>query len=79
MWLAWAPRSRLEPFVTLARTVREHRERIEAAFDTGASNGLAESTNTRACAKGGGAGGRPREALRTKNLRQVGAKHTNRN
>jgi len=47
MWLAWAPRSRLEPFVTLARTVREHRERIEAAFDTGASNGLAESTNTR--------------------------------
>ena len=47
MWLAWAPRSRLEPFVKLAKTVREHRERIEAAFDTGASNGLAESTNTR--------------------------------
>jgi len=47
MWLAWAPRSRLGPFVKLARTVREHRERIEAAFDTGASNGLAESTNTR--------------------------------
>ena len=45
--LAWAPRSRLEPFVKLAGTVREHRERIEAAFATGASNGLAESTNTR--------------------------------
>ena len=47
MWLSWAPRSRLEPFVKLAKTVREHRERIEAAFDTGASNALAESTNTR--------------------------------
>jgi transposase len=47
MWLSWAPRSRLEPSVKLAKTVRGHRERIEAAFDTGASNGLAESTNTR--------------------------------
>jgi transposase len=47
MWLSWAPRSRLDPFVKLAKTVREHRERIEAAFATGASNGLAESTNTR--------------------------------
>jgi transposase len=46
-WLSWAARSRLEPFVKLAKSVREHRERIEAAFDTGASNGLAESTDTR--------------------------------
>jgi transposase len=46
-WLSWAARSRLEPFVKLANSVRAHRERIEAAFDTGASNGLAESTNTR--------------------------------
>ena len=35
------------PFVKLAKTVRAHRDRIEAAFDTDASNGLAESTNTR--------------------------------
>jgi hypothetical protein len=46
-WISWAARSRLEPFVKLANSVRAHRERIEAAFDICASNGLAESTNTR--------------------------------
>ena len=46
-WISWATRSRLAPFVKLAKTVREHRERIEASFDTGASNAVTESANCR--------------------------------
>jgi hypothetical protein len=37
-WLAWASRSRLEPFVRLARTIRRHRDGILAAIRLGLSN-----------------------------------------
>ena len=37
-WLAWASRSRLRPFVRLARTLREHRDGILAAIRLGLSN-----------------------------------------
>jgi transposase len=46
-WLAWASRSRLQPFVELARRIRRHRPAIDAALDHGLSNGLVESTNTK--------------------------------
>jgi transposase len=38
-WLAWASRSKLKPFVRLARTIREHREGVIAAVRLGLSNG----------------------------------------
>jgi transposase len=38
-WLAWASRSRLKPFVRLARTLRAHRDGILAAIRLGLSNG----------------------------------------
>ena len=38
-WLAWASRSRLAPFVRLARTIRRHRAGILAAIRLGLSNG----------------------------------------
>jgi hypothetical protein len=38
-WLAWASRSRLRPFVKLARTIRRHRDGILAAIRLGLSNG----------------------------------------
>ena len=37
-WLAWASRSRLEPFVKLARTIRRYRDGILAAIRQGLSN-----------------------------------------
>ena len=37
-WLAWAARSRLRPFVALARTLRAHRNGILAAIRLGLSN-----------------------------------------
>jgi len=46
-WLAWASRSRLEPFVKLARTVRRHRQGILAAVRLGLSNGRLEGLNSR--------------------------------
>ena len=46
-WLRWAPRSKLAPFIKLAATIRAHRRRIEAAFETGLSNARVEGTNTR--------------------------------
>jgi transposase len=46
-WLAWASRSRLEPFVKLARTIRRHREGILAAIRLGLSNGRLEGLNSR--------------------------------
>jgi transposase len=46
-WLAWASRSRLRPFVRLARTLREHRTGILAAIRLGLSNGrLTEARNS---------------------------------
>jgi transposase len=45
-WLAWARRSRLEPFVKLARTIREQRPGIEAAIEHDLSNARVEAVNT---------------------------------
>lgn len=44
-WLAWAARSRLKPFVKLARTIRKHLEGILAYVATGFSNGRTEGLN----------------------------------
>jgi len=46
-WLAWASRSKLEPFVGLARTIRQHREGILAAITLGLTNGRLEGLNSR--------------------------------
>ena len=46
-WLAWASRSRLKPFVRLARTIRRHREGILTAIRLGLSNGRLEGLNSR--------------------------------
>ena len=46
-WLAWASRSRLRPFVRLARTIRTHRQGILAAIELGLSNGRLEGLNSK--------------------------------
>ena len=46
-WLAWASRSRLTPFVKLARTIRRHRDGILAAIRLGLNNGRLEGLNSR--------------------------------
>jgi transposase len=46
-WLAWASRSRLAPFVRLARTLRAHRAGILAAIRLGLSNGRLEGLNSK--------------------------------
>jgi transposase len=46
-WLAWASRSKLKPFVRLARTLREHRAGILAAIRLGLSNGRLEGLNSK--------------------------------
>lgn len=46
-WLAWASRSRLKPFVKLARTVRRHREGILSFIDTGLTNARLEGMNNK--------------------------------
>ncbi|MGH6999789.1 MAG: ISL3 family transposase, partial [Phenylobacterium sp.] len=46
-WLAWASRSRLEPFIKLARTIRRHQAGILAAIRLGLSNGRLEGLNSR--------------------------------
>jgi transposase len=45
-WLKWARRSRLEPFVKLARTITEQRSGIEAALRHRLSNARVEQVNT---------------------------------
>jgi transposase len=45
-WLAWARRSRLAPFVRLARTITDQRPAIEAAVQHGLSNARIEQLNT---------------------------------
>jgi transposase len=37
-WLAWASRSRLKPFIKLARTIRKHKQGVLAAIGLGLSN-----------------------------------------
>ena len=46
-WCAWAQRSRLDPFVKLARTIRAHRDGILATIRLGLSNGRVEGLNNR--------------------------------
>src|SRR3954470_1826905 len=46
-WLTWATRSRLRPYVRLARTLRQHREGILAAIRLGLSNGRLEGLNSK--------------------------------
>ena len=46
-WLAWSSRSRLRPFVRLARTLRAHRDGILAAIRLGLSNGRLEGLNSK--------------------------------
>jgi transposase len=44
-WLSFASRSRLEPFVKLARTIRSYRDSIEATIEWKMTNGISESNN----------------------------------
>ena len=44
-WLAYASRSKLAPFVKLARTIRHYRHSIEATIEWRLTNGIAESNN----------------------------------
>lgn len=44
-WLAYASRSKLAPFVKLARTIRVYRASIEATIEWRLTNGIAESNN----------------------------------
>jgi transposase len=44
-WLAYASRSKLPPFVKLARTIRRYRPSIEATIEWHLTNGIAESNN----------------------------------
>ena len=46
-WLAWASRSRLKPFVKLARTIRKHRAGVLAAIEPNLSNGRLEALNSK--------------------------------
>ena len=46
-WLAWASRSRLKPFVKLARTIRKHKAGVLAAVEIGISNGRLEALNSK--------------------------------
>ncbi len=46
-WTSWARRSRIPAFVHLQRKIAKHRPAIDAALETGLSQGLIESTNTR--------------------------------
>jgi transposase len=46
-WTTWARRSRIPAFVHLQRKIATHRPAIDAALDTGLSQALIESTNTK--------------------------------
>ena len=46
-WLAWASRSRLKPFVKLARTIRKHKAGVLAAIELGINNGRLEALNSK--------------------------------
>jgi len=46
-WTVWARRSRIPSFVHLQRKIAIHREAIDAALDSGLSQALVESTNTK--------------------------------
>ena len=44
-WLVYATRSKLKPFVKLARTIRTYRASLEATIEWRLTNGIAESNN----------------------------------
>ena len=46
-WISWARRCRIPAFVRLQRSIVRHRDTIHAALDSGLSNALIESTNTK--------------------------------
>ena len=46
-WMGWARRSRIPVFIELQRKIRDHLPAIEAMMDSGLSNALIESTNTK--------------------------------
>lgn len=46
-WLAWASRSKLKPFVKLARTIRQHKQGVLSAIELGISNGRLEALNSK--------------------------------
>ena len=46
-WTSWARRCRIPAFVELQRRIAKHRDAIDAALESGLSNGLIESTNTK--------------------------------
>jgi transposase len=46
-WLSWARRSRMQSFVELAQKIVKNREAIDHNLDSGLSNGLIESTNSK--------------------------------
>jgi transposase len=46
-WLAWASRSRLKPFIKLARTIRKHKQGVLAAIELNLSNGRLEALNSK--------------------------------
>jgi len=46
-WLAWASRSRLKPFVKLARTIHKHKQGVLAAIELEISNGRLEALNSK--------------------------------
>ncbi len=47
-WLAWARRCQIPAFVELAKRITTHRTSIDASLEHRLSNGLVESTNTKA-------------------------------
>lgn len=46
-WLAWASRSRLKPFIRVARTIRTHFDDVLAYVETRLTNGLTEGLNNK--------------------------------
>lgn len=46
-WLSWASRSKLKPFVKVARTIRAHIEGIMAYVSTRLTNGIVEGINNK--------------------------------
>jgi transposase len=46
-WCQWARHSQLEPFVRLARTIKQHKDGILAYVETGLSNGVVEGLNNK--------------------------------
>lgn len=46
-WLAWASRSKLKPFIKLARTIRKYKDGILAAVHLGLSNARLEGLNSK--------------------------------